>query len=314
MKMTSQLQSRSFGGSLSRISLVASVCLLLFVTIVVTERGSAAEKQASSGFSFDSVAPKVDLFTGLERGDLEQRLVMQSETKGTLFLTNKTKQPISVQLPPAAVGVQVTKQGGQSSFGGGGFGGGGQGGGGFGGGGAGGGQSAGGGLGGGGGQGGFGGGGGGGFGGGGFGSIPPEKTVKIPFNSVCLEYGKANPNSKMKYQLIAVEKYTDDVRQQELLKLIASGRFDASSAQAAAWNVFSKLPWQQISQLQQETIGDPVTYNRFNTDQVRLAQQMVSNADYRSDEIARNGGDQKSGEVSEERVKNRTQGSKFDLE
>jgi len=297
--------------SISRISLVGSACLLLLVTIVTTERGTAAEKSSVDGISKGGIAPTVELFTGLERGDLEHRLVMKSEKEGTLYLTNKTKQPISVKLPDAAVGVQVTKQGGfgGGGGGGGGFGGGGQGAGGFGGGGGG--QSAGGGFGG-GGQGGFGGGGGGfGGGGGGFGSIPPEKTVKIPFNSVCLEYGKANPNSRMKYQLIAVEKYTDDVRQQELLKLIASGRFESGAAQAAAWNTFSKMPWDKIAALQKETIGDPLKFDLFNPNQLQQAQQMVSNADYRSAQIAKNG---PKNEEKESRVRNRTEGSKFNLE
>ncbi|MCA9093481.1 MAG: hypothetical protein KDA68_08355 [Planctomycetaceae bacterium] len=310
MKKISEHSFRSSRMSISRISLVGSACLLLLVTIATTERGTAAEKSSVKGFSAGTIAPTVDLFTGLERGDLEQRLVMKNEKEGTLYLKNMTKQPISVKLPEAAVGVQVTKQGGfGNGGGGGGFGGGGQGGGGFGGGGGG--QSAGGGFGGGGqGGGGFGGGGLGG-GGGGFGSIPPEKTVKIPFNSVCLEYGKANPNSRMRYQLIAVEKYTDDVRQQELLKLIASGRFDSGSAQAAAWNTFSKMPWDKIASLQKETIGDPVKFDLFNPNQLQQAQQMVSNADYRSDQIAKNG---PKNEEKESRVRNRTEGAKFNLE
>lgn len=306
-----KLTTVRLGMSWSRLSLVGATTLLLMVTLCVAERGTAAEK-SSLKTAIDPNAAQVELFTGLERGDLEQRLVMKDETQGTLYLTNKTKQPVTVKLPNAAVGVQVTKQGGfggggGGNGGGGGFGGGGNGG--TGGGAGGGGQSAGGGLGGGGG-GGFGGGGGGGFGGGGggFGSIPPEKTVKIPFNSVCLEYGKDNPRPRMTYQLIAVEKYTDDVRQQELLKLIASGRFDQSSAQAAAWNVFSKLPWEKIASLKQETAGDPLKSIRFNEQQMRMAQQMVSNADHRSDEVAKN---TEKDEVPNERVRNRTQGNPF---
>lgn len=300
--------------SVSRIALLGSLSLLLMAAVTTSERGTAAERRTPGTFPLDPDAPKVDLFVGLERGDLEHRLVMKDETQGTLYLTNKSQKPLTVQLPSSAVGVQVTKQG-RTSFGGGGggggFGGGGQGGGGFGGAGGGG-QAAGGGLGGGGGGGGFGGGGGG-FGGGGFGSIPPEKTVKIPFHSVCLEYGKKTPNSRMNYELIATEKYTDDIRQQELLKLVASGRFEPSAAQAAAWNVFSKLPWEKLASLKEETVGDPITTIRFNPNQMRMAQQMVSNADYRSDEIARNA-ETDNGQVSQERINNREQAPDFSKE
>ncbi len=267
--------------SVSRIALLGSLSLLLMAAVTTSERGTAAERRTPGTFPLDPDAPKVDLFVGLERGDLEHRLVMKDETQGTLYLTNKSQKPLTVQLPSSAVGVQVTKQG-RTSFGGGG------GGGGF-------------------------GGGGGGFGGGGFGSIPPEKTVKIPFHSVCLEYGKKTPNSRMNYELIATEKYTDDVRQQELLKLVASGRFEPSAAQAAAWNVFSKLPWEKLASLKEETVGDPITTIRFNPNQMRMAQQMVSNADYRSDEIARNA-EADNGQVSQERINNREQAPDFSKE
>ena len=174
-------------------------------------------------------------------------------------------EPVTVELPEAFVAVQVLKQFG-GGLGGGGLGGGGLGGGGLGGGGLGGGGLGGGGLGGqqGGGQnqnagGGFGGGGGlggGGLGGGGFGggqqgggffSIPTERTVRVPYVSVCLNHGRPDPSPRLEYKLVPVEQYTQDEVLEELIRMVASGKFDQHSAQAAIWNRTDNMGWQMLA-------------------------------------------------------------------
>ncbi|MCO6454085.1 MAG: hypothetical protein J5I93_02115, partial [Pirellulaceae bacterium] len=104
-------------------------------------------------------ARHVGLFEAIEAGDIDVKLIPQSSKGGNVVIENKTKQPLTIQLPEAFAGVPVLAQIGGI---GGGLGGGGLGGGGLGGGGG---QGLGGGFGGGGGR----GGGGGGGGGGGFG-------------------------------------------------------------------------------------------------------------------------------------------------
>jgi hypothetical protein len=126
-------------------------------------------------------------------------VIPQSQFGGKVLITNTTNTPVSVKVPEAVVGVQVFPQALGGGMGGLGGGMGGMGGGMGGMGGMGGGQMMGGGMGG-GMAGGMGGGGMGGLGGGaaggaGFFSIPAERTVSVPMTSVCLEHGKANPNS-----------------------------------------------------------------------------------------------------------------------
>src|SRR5690606_18055084 len=152
-------------------------------------------------------------------------------------------KPVTVKMPPGFVGVQVFKQ---IGLGGGGLGGGLDGGlgGGLGGGGLGGGGQA---LG--GGAGGLGGGGygGGGLGGGGGGffSSPPEAVERIPFKSVCLEYGKTEPMPSMPYEVRPMDEFTDKPELQALIVMVGTNKLDPDAAQAAAWHLSSGLSWAQ---------------------------------------------------------------------
>lgn len=200
---------------------------------------------------FDPSAERVELFDGMAEGNLETKVVAMNAHQGYVLISNATEEPLTVELPKAFVAVPVLKQfgGGGGGFGGGGLGGGG--GGGLGGGGQGGGQQNQGGGFGGGGQGGGGLGGGGGMGGGGGGqgffSIPPEKTVKVPYVGACLNHGKADPNPRAKYTIIPVDQYTSDPILTELITMLGSGRLPQQAAQAAIWNRTDNMTLEQLA-------------------------------------------------------------------
>jgi hypothetical protein len=227
---------------------------------------------------FDPTAAKVQLFAGNEDGRLETRFVPKGSTGGFILVTNKTDEAVTVELPKAFVAVQVLKQGfggglgGGGQGGGGGFGGGGQGGGG---------QNAGGGFGGGGqgGGGGFGGGGqgGGGQGGAGFFSIPPERTVRVPYTSACLNHGKADPSPRMNYKLVSVEEYTDDAVLAELIRMVGTGRVDQHSAQAAIWTRTDNMSWRELAAKNAQGIQGAVWY--FNSKHIANGQYLLTAAE-----------------------------------
>jgi hypothetical protein len=209
---------------------------------------------------FDASAEKVEFFDAQDDGRVEAKLVANDSKGGFVFISNTTDQTLNVVLPQSFVGVQVLKQlgmggGGMGGMGGGGMGGMGGGMGGMGGGmGGGGNQNMGGGMGGGGmggmgggGMGGMGGGGMGGMGGGGMFSIPPERTLKVPFVSACLNHGKAEPNPRVEYRIVRVSDYTDDAVLAELIRMVGSGRVDQQSAQAAIWTRTDNMSWEQLA-------------------------------------------------------------------
>lgn len=220
---------------------VSLLTLLCFTSLVM----AGESKRPITKPKFDPDARQVELFTAIERSELEVTMRPKNEFGGNVFLRNVTDKPITVLLPDAIVGLHVHPQFGGGAIGGAGGGLGGQGAGGLGGGQN---QAIGGGLGG----GGFGGGGGGGFGGqqgggGGFFSIPAAETVRIPFQSVCLEHGKHSPTARNTYKVVPVEQYSDKPELKALCIAVGSGQVDRAVAQAAAWHISSGMTWDQLA-------------------------------------------------------------------
>jgi hypothetical protein len=128
-----------------------------------------------------------------------------------------------------------------------------------------------------GGMGGMGGGGMGGMGGGqGFFSIPPEKTIKVPFRSACLNHGKNEPNPHVEYRLVRTTEYTDDPVLAELIRMVGTGRLDQQSAQAAIWNRTDNLSFEQLAGKQVRGIQGVRYY--FRPEQIALGRQLVTTA------------------------------------
>ena len=232
---------------------------------------------------FDPAAEPVEFFAAIEAGQIEAKLIPRNALGGNVLIENKTDKPLNVKVPEAAVGVPMNFQfGGQGGFGGGqgGFGGGQQGGlgggqqqqgGGFGG------Q-----------QGGFGGGGqgfgGGGQGGGGFFSVPPERVISVPFNSVCLEHGKPEPTPSSRYKLVPVEQVSTDPVLYELLTVVGTGKVDSQSAQAAAWHITDKMSFQQLAAKTNTHLGGQAPTPYFTQAQLQGAQQLLALAAKKSEE------------------------------
>ena len=178
----------------------------------------------------------VELFSAMEQGQIEVKLIPKDSTESRLLVKNKTDKLLRIQLPEAFAGVAVLAQ-----FGGGGQGGGGFGGGGGGLGGGGGGQSTG---------GGFGGGGGGlggGGGGGGMFNVRPEKVGQLKVTTVCLEHGKPEPRPAMKYEIKPIEQHTDRTEVHELCRMLGQGMIPQRVAQAAAWHLANDMSWQELA-------------------------------------------------------------------
>lgn len=245
---------------------------------LVAPASAATPQRPITNPKFDPNAPQIGMFEAIAEDAIEAKLIPKSSLEGTLLLTNKGKEPLTVHVPEGFVGVPVSAQFGGA---GGGLGGGGLGGGGLGGQQGGGQQQAvGGGLGGGGlGGGGLGGGGGFGGGGGGFFSIPAERTVALKMTSVCLEHGKSEPNPRVEYKVISVEEYTQDPILRKLIVMVGTGRLETGAAQAAAWNVASGMDWNALANKQYNRVAAAdVPY--FSRQQLVQAQAVVAAAEY----------------------------------
>lgn len=256
-----------------RLTAIAGLLVAALLTTVLTASARAAGPIKKP--KFDPDARQVDLFDGIKEGLLDVKMIPKDSKHGNILFKNVSKEPLTVQVPDSIVGVHVLKQ--FDDFAGGAFGGGALGGdtGGGGGGGA---QALGGGLGGGGFGGGLGGAGGGLF------SIPPEKTVSLPFASVCLEHGLPEPSPRMDYRVIPTDQAIEDPALRQLLKLVATGRIHPQVAQAAAWHLANDMTWRELASKRVDRLGGLPSTPYFNLGQLQAAQQLVAIAEAKARE------------------------------
>ncbi len=195
----------------------------------------------------------VEMFSAMESGDIEVRLIPKDATQSTVFVENKSDRALAVKMPEAFAGVPVLAQ-----FGGGfGGGGGGRGGGG----------------------GGFGGGGGRGGGGGGLGgglfNIPPGKVGRVKVTTVCLEFDKNDPKPSMKYEIKPIEDYVSNESVIEMCKMVARGEIAQPVAQAAAWNQMEGLSWEFLLNHDRKRLSNGYREKFFAPEHIMWAQQVV---------------------------------------
>jgi hypothetical protein len=189
----------------------------------------------------------VDLFEGIKKGEIEVKMMQKDTAQGKLFIKNKSGKPLNVKLPEAFVGVNA-QMGGMGGMSGGGA----QTTGGAAGGGAAGGGAAGGGA------------------GGNFFNVAAEKVGEVPFTSVCLEHGKPDPKSTMKYEIRPLESYTTNPEVRETLKLLGQGVLSQRGAQVLAWHYNSKMSLEELAAKQLQRLGGPsVSY--FDPQEVQEA-------------------------------------------
>ena len=164
---------------------------------------------------------------------------------GKVFVENKTNKPLTVEVPPAVVGVHVLNQIGGLQGGG----------------------ALGGGL-------------GGGGGGGGVYSIPPESVAMLKCATVCLNHGKPDPRPKINYRLVRVEQVTTDAVLTELLAMVGTGRLDRHSAQAAAWHLTDEMSWRDLATKNVRHIHFTRPY--FTAQQIARARSILAHAQGRA--------------------------------
>ncbi|MBQ5789538.1 MAG: hypothetical protein IIW01_04555 [Thermoguttaceae bacterium] len=247
----------------------------------------------------------VELFQAMEEGLVEVKLVPKNSLESSLSVTNKTNRPIVVDMPSAFAGVPVLAQPPMGGFGGGGFGGG-PGGGGFGGGAfggddmgrggrggrggmdsgrggnsnSGGNQSIGGGMGG-GRMGGMGGGMGGRRGGGMF-SIAPNKTHKEAVRTVCLEHGKKEPRSTVKYTIVPIDSYTDNKTTQVLCEMLGDKELDQNAVQVAVWSAENGMTMEELAAKTRQTSRNNPVESYFKPGELQLGAELLAQANGRA--------------------------------
>ena len=225
-------------------SRVASILFGGFLAcgLIVFANGQACAADSASVTSASASPSGVpDLFEAEERQLVSVKYIPNNAKSAQIIVTNRTSRPLTLRLPVAFAGVPVLAQmggmggmggGNQGGFAAGGIGGGAQ-------------TTGGGGM---GGQGMNGMGGGGmGMGGGGAFSIPPERSRTFRVPTVCLEYGKREPSSRMPYKFTRTEAFSSDPKLAVVLESLGRGELPQKVAQAAAWHIANGLTWEKLA-------------------------------------------------------------------
>lgn len=89
-------------------------------------------------------------------------------------------------------------------------------------------------------------------------TVAPGKTIALRSLTVCLDYGRREPTTRMPYRLVAIETVSHDPRLALVLGGLASGQISQKVAQAAAWHVSSGRTWEQLTaEVIDRAGGDP---------------------------------------------------------
>lgn len=248
-----------------------------FVGALIVSASSQAAVAAESGSATSASASGVpDLFEAEAQQLVSLRYIPNNAKSAQIIVTNRTRRPLTLRLPDAFAGIPVLAQmGGMGGRGGGGNQGG------FAAGGIGGGpQTTAGGAGGLGGQGmnGMGGGGmgmGAGGGGGAF-SIPPERSRTFRVPTVCVEYGKHEPSSRMPYKLTKAETFSSDPKLAYVLESLGRGELSQKVAQAAAWHISNGLTWEKLAAEKIDHAGGIPDEQYFSQAELVMAYRLVA--------------------------------------
>lgn len=249
-----------------RIQMLAIACALLTIGgATAPSVEGTPRRDIITKLSLSKDAPQVELFEGLKKQTLSARVYPISAYNSSVFITNKTSEPLTVKVPPAVSSVHILAQvgpGQQPGLG----------------------QGllqdlqglnqpmtgdsqA--------------------VGGNlapmsnnqnfdfqGFFTIPPEKTVRLRLRSVCLEHGKPCPSSRKTYELRPIESQVEDKALVLLLKKFNPRRDDWEMMQAIAWHLSSHLDWQDLaSKRKHKIVGGGVPY--FKPEQLIAARKVV---------------------------------------
>lgn len=252
----SRLSSNWFAASTKCLGIAVLVGLLALPAAAVDRRRTGGRPQRGSA---QVSGRTVELFQGIETGEIEVRFIAKNDRAANVFIANKTKEPLTIELPAAFAGVPVLAQVGG---GGGGFGGGGSS------------SSS-------GGSQSLGGGGGGGFGGGGGGffNVAPEKVGLLQIDCLCLDHGKPDPTPHIPYEIRPIESVVQQQSVIELIKAFGTGRLSHSAAQAAVWHLNNGVTWEELARKRgprRYALRPKPPY--FSPAELRLAFQLASEA------------------------------------
>jgi hypothetical protein len=77
-------------------------------------------------------------------------------------------------------------------------------------------------------------------------NIAAEKVGQFHLDCVCLDHGRPNPRPQIRYQIKPLASVTNKPEVRELCAMLGRGEVDQKAAQAAAWHFNNGMTWEQL--------------------------------------------------------------------
>jgi hypothetical protein len=109
-------------------------------------------------------------------------------------------------------------------------------------------------------------------------NVAPEKVAQLRLASVCLNPGKPDPRPRMAYEIKPIESVTTRPEVQELCRMLGRGQVAQRPAQAAAWHLNNGLSWRQLAALRVRISFGPLARPLFTPRALAVAKKAAENA------------------------------------
>ena len=81
-------------------------------------------------------------------------------------------------------------------------------------------------------------------------NIPAGKVVKVKLSCVCLEHGKAEPNPRIRYEVLPLSAVNQNVGVAAVVESLGRADMEQRVAQLAAWNLANGKTWRELATMQ----------------------------------------------------------------
>ena len=113
--------------------------------------------------------------------------------------------------------------------------------------------------------------------------VPAGKVGKVSAASFCLEHGKPDPTSKVKYRIVPIEQFVgSDERIITLCELLADGTVNQNTAQAAAWNLANGISFDQLASMNRVQSKYTGNVRMFSDAELKTALDLVEKLNQRA--------------------------------
>lgn len=109
-------------------------------------------------------------------------------------------------------------------------------------------------------------------------NIAPEKVAQLKLPAVCLEHGKPNPRPAIPYRIKPIAEATDKPEVRALCGMLGRGEISQRSAQAAAWHLNNEMSWDQLRAKRAQIVFGQLRAPFFTRRELAEGEQAVARA------------------------------------